>query len=280
MFHWSFFKTTLQKILSLFHSKKSNKEEDDIKHYLEQISSDDIMQSRGHTFAINLSDSLSHIGYIFSKSDSIVLPVYYNKIDNIIGSLSYKKYLTIILQKDTELRLSLSLKEIVEFLQISPLQKVLFISEYMDVFTLLKKMTLQKIELAVVVDEFGGTDGYICINDIIDYISQSLTITENSPVCDKDGFFYLSGSADLEVVFSIIQKSDFEKKKVIEILENSLEEYDTINGLLCSITGRVPEKNEKIQVGEATFFIMESSPKKIRKIKFHIQNVMYPMVIN
>lgn len=122
------------------------------------------------------------------------------------------------------------------------IREVLYVPESMMVKNAFEKMRLEKIQLAVVIDEYGGTAGIVTMEDILESIVGDIEDEYDEEEEDinlkSDGVYTLDGTADLEDVADELD---------ITLPEDS-EDYDTIGGYLTSILGRFPEEDETVEL--------------------------------
>ena len=118
----------------------------------------------------------------------------------------------------------------------------------------------RKLSIAVAIDEFGGTQGLITMEDILEEIVGEIHDEYDEVL--KDFEPSADGSA---VVNARIPIESFNEKFGVEIPDNS--EYETLNGFLYSITGRIPEIMEEIVHGDLHFSILKKSQRRIRLVR-------------
>ncbi|MBU2636791.1 MAG: hypothetical protein KJ963_06880, partial [Bacteroidetes bacterium] len=114
--------------------------------------------------------------------------------------------------------------------------------------------------IAIVVDEFGGTEGIITMEDILEEI-----VGEIHDEYDEE-LKEIETSADGTVLVNArINIKDFNEKFNANIPED--DEYETISGFLHKLTGKIPELNEEIHYMDLTFVIVKKSQRRIRQVK-------------
>ncbi len=118
--------------------------------------------------------------------------------------------------------------------------------------------------MALVIDEYGGTDGLASIEDIVEMIVGDIEDEhdlDEGPDVEKaaDGTFIANGRAGLDEV-SNATGVDFE-------LITDAEDFDTIGGFVSALAGHVPLRGEIITEGEFEFEILEADPRRVKKIK-------------
>ena len=147
------------------------------------------------------------------------------------------------------------------------LRPVLFVPPSMPALDLLVKMQATRTHMALVIDEYGGTDGLASIEDIVEMIVGDIEDEhdlDESPRIDAlaDGSFVVDARASLEAVSAAID-SDL-------TAISDAEEVDTIGGLITTLAGHVPVRGEIIVEGRLEFEILEADPRRVRRVKIHL----------
>jgi CBS domain containing-hemolysin-like protein len=137
------------------------------------------------------------------------------------------------------------------------------------VLDLLLKMQAAHTHLALVIDEYGGTDGLVSIEDIIEEIVGDIADEqdEESPQAKPlpAGGFVADARIDLE---------DFKKETGIEfVLDDTQEDIDTLGGLVVSLVGRVPQRGEIVAHADGTEFeVLEADPRRVKRLRIRPPN--------
>jgi CBS domain containing-hemolysin-like protein len=136
----------------------------------------------------------------------------------------------------------------------------------MQAYEILELFIKQKKQVAVVVDEFGGTAGMITMEDIVEEIFGEIEDEhdkeENTEIRHADGSFDFSGRAEIDYL---------NNKYQLELPENQ-EAYDTLGGLILYLRGDIPEEMETISHGVYTFTPLKVSETRIELVKITIQS--------
>lgn len=175
------------------------------------------------------------------------LPVYRGNIDNIIGIVYSKDLLSLLEHRDL-----IVLQDVI--------RPVHFVPESKKISQLLRELQQNKAHLAIVIDEFGGTEGLITMEDIIEEIVGEIhdeydeVSKANEPAKD--------GSVLVDAHLSI---SDFNAQFNAEIPESP--DYDTLAGFLQKTTGRLPDINEEIRFLDLVFVIAAKTARRIRQVR-------------
>lgn len=201
---------------------------------------------RTELIAVSVTDSLEHLRKKFSSSGNSKILVYDGSIDNIIGYVHHSKLF--------ELPIA-SIRRMTKEAPIVP--------ETMTAQKLLAIFIQSNKNLAVVVDEFGGTAGIVTIEDIMEEI-----FGEIEDEHDKVGLIDKRIS-DSEFEFSGRIEIDYINEKYLLSIETS-EEYETIAGLILHTKGSIPKLNEIIHISGSQFTIIEVSPTRIERIRLKL----------
>lgn len=175
------------------------------------------------------------------------LPVYKETIDHIIGVVYSKDLISLIEHKDL-----IVLQDIIRPAYVVPESK--------KISQLLRDFQLHKIHLAVVIDEFGGTEGIVTMEDIIEEI-----VGEIHDEYDEVQKIIEQASDGSVVVDATMSIPDFNEQFKANVPEAS--DYETLAGFLQKATGRLPELNEEIRQGDMSFTILNKSARRIRQVK-------------
>ncbi|HET6527450.1 MAG TPA: hemolysin family protein [Balneolaceae bacterium] len=168
-----------------------------------------------------------------------------NDIDNFLGFIESKEFLT-----KYQINSSFSLKSI--------LNEGLIVPESIYSFELLEKFRANKTDIALIVDEYGGTEGLITLHDLIENIFGELPDrfeeAEKKIVKRKDGSFLVDGATEIVAV------SDFFS------IEFNSADYSTFSGFIMSQLGRIPEESDIIDYRGYEFEVVDMDGKRVDKI--------------
>lgn len=163
-------------------------------------------------------------------------PVYVENIDNIIGVVHIKDILNSMLyHKDAIMDKPIRNLE-------GLIHSVPFIPETRNISSLFQGMRARRIHMAIVVDEYGQTSGLVTMEDIIEEIMGNIQDEHDdekiSIISQSDGSWLMDGMSPLEDVFHVLSIKQ----------EDILEEYDTLNGFLVSLLGKIPADGEQFSL--------------------------------
>ncbi|MDD2798634.1 MAG: gliding motility-associated protein GldE [Bacteroidales bacterium] len=215
----------------------------------------EVMTPRIDISAVDIKLSFKEVlNQVIEKGYSRI-PVYSGKQDVIKGILYIKDLLPYLNKADN-------------FRWQSLIRPAFFIPETKKIDTLLEEFKTQKIHLAIVVDEYGGTSGLITLEDVLEEIVGEISDEYDD---DEKQFIILE---DGSIIFEAkILMNDFYKVTDIneEEFEDVMGEAETLAGLILEMKGDFPARREIIHHNQYTFQILEMDKRRIQKIKFWIE---------
>ena len=213
----------------------------------------EVMTPRTHIIAVNIDATVDEILEIVIEENFSRIPVYENSIDNVIGLL-YVKDLFALIRKSTEWEISL--KDLI--------RPAYFVPEYKKIDELFKEMQKSKTHIAIVIDEYGGTAGLITIEDLLEEIVGNIFDEYDDVVLEyeqiDDNTYLVDGLLGINEINDIMH------------LDLPEEEFDTISGMILSLSGKMPEVGEEVEFEDVSFRIEEVDDKRISKIKIQKNN--------
>lgn len=212
---------------------------------------EDVMIPRSDIASISIDSKLEDLCKAILEHGHTRTLIYKGGLDNIAGFIHIKDLFAVIAGSK-----KVSLKKLIRKHIISP--------RSMKLIDLLAQMQINRTHIAVVVDEYGGTDGLVSIEDIIEEIvgriddEHDIDTDEDSYKIIRPGLIITSARVEIENIEEVIGIK----------LKHENEEIDTIGGLVMAISGCVPEKGEIIVVSEGIVAeIIEATPRTIKQIK-------------
>lgn len=184
------------------------------------------------------------------------IPVYANSRDNVKGIL-YAKDLLPHLDKPTSFRWQ------------TLIRPAFYVPETKMIDDLLTDFQQNRVHLAIVVDEFGGTSGLVSLEDILEEI-----IGDISDEYDTEEKLFTKIDNHTYIFEAKIQLNDFFKIEDIDeaVFSKIANEVETLAGLILEIKGEIPSKNERFDYGHYVFEIMAVDNRRIKKVKLHIKS--------
>ena len=218
---------------------------------LRDLTAADVMIPRADIFAVSSQDSFDDIINQMSAANHSRVPVYRDTLDGVVGIIHIKDLFAHLRTGDTP-----SVDKL--------LRPALFISPAIRLLDLLHEMRLRRRHLALVVDEFGGVDGLITIEDLVEQIVGEIedehdkTTTPRFEVKD-DGTAIADARLEVEDLESVAGKL---------LDDDERDEVDTVGGLVFALAGRVPGRGEVVRHRAGIQFeILEGDPRRIILLK-------------
>jgi putative hemolysin len=211
----------------------------------------EIMTPRTEIIAIPVEAAYDEARDTIVRAGHSRVPVYEESLDQIVGVL-YAKDLIRLSDSD-----SFDIRKI--------MRTVPFVPETKTISELLRQLRQEKVHLAIVLDEYGGTAGLVSIEDILEELVGEIddeydrhTPPEISPI-DKDT---LEVDARAHV-------DDVNEALEIKIPEDG--DYDTIGGFVFTSLGKIPDKGEEFRHDNVHFLVMDAEPRKINRLRIHVE---------
>ncbi len=219
---------------------------------LRHLTAYDVMVPRADIAGVDVSAPLDEVIAVTSGKGHSRVPVYRGNLDDVVGFVHIKDVLAAV---KSERKFSLA----------GLTRGVLFVAPSMRVLDLLLQMRLSRVHLALVVDEFGGTDGLITIEDLVEEIVGEIEDEHDAEAGPRlvrwpDGSLVADARVDVD---------EFEEAfgRVLTKEERE-EDIDTLGGLVATIAGRVPTRGELIlHSSGVSFEVMEADPRRIKRLR-------------
>jgi len=242
---------------------------------------EDVMVPRGDIIAVQQDISIGELVKVFEKAGHSRLVAYNDTLDDPVGMVHIRDLIAFMtaraaIDPDKPSRrkkqrvAGLDLGAIDLTMQLSStkiMREMLFVPPSMPALDLLEKMQATRIHLALVVDEYGGTDGLVSMEDIVEQIVGDIADEHDedelpSIVAQLDGSFVADARASLSDVTAAVG--------VAFDVGDAAEAVDTLGGYLMTQVGRLPLRGELVP-GPAGFEIevLDSDPRRIKKVRIH-----------
>lgn len=219
----------------------------------------EVMVPRVNVFSLPAETSIREAANLLAPEGYSRTPIYRCTIDDITGVLMYKDILT----KFREYEASGNDKKIIEA-PIETIQKnVLYTPETKNISNLLQEFRKKQVHLAIVVDEYGGTEGIVTIEDILEEI-----VGEISDEYDDDKSLFVEQSDGCWIVDARMNILDAEETFGINIPQEG--EYDTIGGYVFHCAGAIPSKGFVIHQDEFELEVLYSNERVVEKVRIKV----------
>lgn len=217
----------------------------------------DVMTPRADIVAVEVEAGLASVVAAFERGSFSRLPVYRDTLDDPIGFVHLK---------DIALTYGVgSGRAAKEFRLTDHIRKALFVPPSMRIATLMQRMQAARIHMALVIDEFGGVDGLVTIEDLVEQIVGDIEDEHDTEELEQwsdeaPGIYVIDARADIR---------EFEEAEGVHLLPADWEEdIDSFGGLVFMLTGHVPARGELIAHPDGhEFEIIDADPRRIKRLR-------------
>jgi magnesium and cobalt transporter len=211
----------------------------------------EIMVPRIDVVSISLDTPIPEIVTIISDCGHSRFPVYHDTVDNIVGMLYAKDLLHYMVKEESEIDLE------------KLIRPAYFVPESKKLDSLLMEFQRRRVHIAVVVDEYGGTSGIVCLEDIIEEI-----VGEIQDEFDNETEELLKISEGVYLCDARVNLEWLNEQLGIELPS---DDFDTLGGLVFHLFGKIPVRYEKMSYRNIDFIIQNMEGHKIDTIKIVLQ---------
>lgn len=219
---------------------------------LRDVTAYDVMVPRADIVAVDVSTPLPELIQLMTREAHSRLPVYRETLDDVVGIVHIKDVLGFFAKPE-------------EYDLAKITRNALFVSPSMRVLDLLIEMRLTRLHMAMVVDEYGGIDGLVTIEDLIESIVGDIQdehdVEQPPGMIDRpDGSMLADARTDV---------TDFEKKVGAVLTEEEREQdIDTLGGLVVYLAGRMPSRGEVVRHPSGIEFeVIDSDPRRVKRLR-------------
>ena len=235
---------------------------------LHEIRVEDVMVPRADILAVASSDPMGEVLARFRAAGHSRLPVHGDTLDEPKGMVHIRDFVHYMTEPAANPDVASGTLHIdmAQSLEASGVMRpVLFVPPSMQALDLLVRMQATRTHMAIVIDEFGGTDGLVTIEDIVEVIVGDIEDEhdeDESPkiVADADGSYTADARASLEDVLAMVG--------VPVATHDEAEAVETLGGLVTSLAGHVPAQGEHV-IGNARvdFEVLDSDPRRVKSVR-------------
>ena len=206
----------------------------------------EVMIPRTDIEALEVNSGVEDVAKLVVKVGHSRIPVYEENIDNVVGIVYAKDLLKSLISKSKNGKIR------------DVMRKPLFVPETKNIDDLFKELKSQRIHIAIVVDEYGGTSGLVTIEDLIEEIvgdiQDEYDIEEEEFIIVNEDEFIADARIDID---------ELSDKLSITI---SKEDYDTLGGFLVHMSNKIPAINDVISYEDITFTIIDADERRVSKV--------------
>ena len=214
-----------------------------------ELEAGDIFTPRIDIIGIPTDADKEEIAELFARTGFSRLPVYEDNIDHIIGILYQKDFHNYIIRTDRDIR--------------EMIKPAMFIAKTKKLGPLLKELQRDKMHIAVILDEFGGTVGIVTLEDILEELvgdiwdEHDTVVQEIEKVSDQE--YLVLGSANIDRLFELLQKEqDFD--------------FLTASGWVMELAGRIPKEGDSFEYQDLHVTVLKMAEKRVEKIRVTVKD--------
>jgi CBS domain containing-hemolysin-like protein len=237
-----------------------------------KLTVEDVMVPRADIIAVEESTTVTELMAVFREAEHSRLPVYRETLDDPRGMIHIRdlmSWITTAAEKSGKASLNLGAVDLSSTTgSLNITREILYVPPSMPVLDLLLRMQLSRRHLALVVDEYGGTDGLVSIEDLVEEVVGEIDDEHDvadEPLIREDVRLGLVADARTPI-------DDLEKHLNLELVSPEQEEdIDTIGGLVFSLAGRIPARGELVRHPSGIEFeVLDADPRRIKKLRIHM----------
>jgi len=257
---------------------------------LRELRVNDVMVPRADIVAVQASATLATVLHLFRTAGHSRIPVYGENLDEPLGMVHIRDFVDYIAARAETagrerlrrspgrgrsdasaevqaeaMRIGVDLEAPLSGANI--LRPVLFVPPSMPAIDLLVKMQATRTHMALVIDEYGGTDGLVSMEDIVEMVVGDIEDEHDDEeaaqiVADGEGRWIVDARTSLE---------DVSEELGVELADADIaEEVDTLGGLIVTLAGRVPVRGELVSGPDSLEFeVLDADPRRLKKIRIH-----------
>lgn len=214
----------------------------------------EIVKPRIDVVAVEVNQSISEIKEVFLKERFSRIPVYEEDIDHIIGILSERDFFSALVRDE-----NIEVRDLV----MSPL----FVMGTQKISELLKELQRRKMHMAIVIDEFGGTEGLVTMEDILEQLVGDIWDEHDEKIK------VMTQINEHQYLFF----ADFPIDEFQEVLNVTIPDgnYHTLGGFIVEMLEHIPKEGEELHYGPLVITVTEVEKRRIRKVRVEVQGESY-----
>ncbi|SMO55369.1 CBS domain-containing protein [Paracoccus laeviglucosivorans] len=224
---------------------------------LRRMRVDDVAIPKAEIVAAPINATLPEIVEMFREHGFSRIPVFRGTLDSPLG---------LIHLKDLALKHGFG-SDAPQFMLRPMLRPLLYVPPSMPIGVLLQQMQQKRIHMAMVIDEYGGVDGLVTIEDLIEQVIGEIEdehdeIEDGLMILEKPGQWLMQSRVPLEAV---------ERETGLRLTAEDEDEIDTLGGLIFMLTGRVPVQGEIVpHESGAEFEVIEADPRRVKRVRLRL----------
>ncbi len=215
-----------------------------------------IMVPRADIVSVDLETAIVDVVALLVEEGHSRVPVFRGSLDEVVGMVHIKDLANALIEQKSSDNVFTDLS--------NAMRPVIFVAPTARVLDLLLDMRLKRTHMAMVIDEYGGIDGLVTIEDLVEQI-----VGEIADEHDEDEDPELIDRADGSIMADArVTLSEFVARYGDVFSEDDMSEHDTLGGLVIRLTGRVPSRGELVtHENGLEFEIVDADPRRIRRLR-------------
>ena len=233
---------------------------------------EDVMVPRADIVAVDDSVTIEDLLRVFRKSEHSRVPVYRETLDDPRGMIHIRDLMSWITEEangNGNDRIDLGKVDLTRTVGLIDItRELIYVPPSMSVLDLLLKMQTAQLHLALVVDEYGGTDGLVSIEDLVEEVVGDIADehdVEDEPMLENDQALGLVADARLPI-------EELEDQLGIDLVTDEQEEdIDTLGGVVFTLAGRIPARGEVVSHPSGVEFeVLDADLRRIKRLRIHV----------
>jgi CBS domain containing-hemolysin-like protein len=226
---------------------------------------EDVMKPRADIVAVDKTCTFAEVVARFVESEHSRMPVYKETLDDPVGVIHVKDVFKLLARKTRKPKPEDQILQGGRHV----VRKMLYVPPSMPAAILLALMRSRRSHMALVIDEFGGTDGLVTLEDLLEKLVGEISDEHDeesdqgySPIVEDELGWIVDGRAPLEELEASMGEG-------VDLAPEDLdEEIDTVAGLMNAIAGRVPQRGELIEhPGGFTLEVLAADPRRVKRVR-------------
>ena len=220
---------------------------------------DDVAIPKADIVAAPENITLSELTKIFRESNLTRVPIFKSTLDNPIGFVHLKD---LALRNGFGKQKKFNIKDLI--------RPLIYVPPSMTLGTLLQKMQAERIHMSLVIDEYGGVEGLLTIEDLLEQIVGEINDEHEL----KEDLLWSREKENVFIVNARLNLEDFKSQAGVDLTKRrNGEEYDTIGGLVFNITNRIPSRGEVVTDSSGNeFSVLEADPRSIKRLRLNLRS--------
>jgi CBS domain containing-hemolysin-like protein len=277
-----FFQRLLTKALTKGKEKAVSVTEQELLHFIEEIEDEGVLEEqesnlvqsalnfdettagqiltpRVNIIAVSINEDVNKVRDVFLSEGYSRMPVYEKTIDHVCGTLHIKDFMRRFISGE-----HFNIRDI--------MQETLYITSFMKISETLKLMQKEKMHLAIVVDQYGGTEGLVTLEDIIEELVGE--IWDEGDEVDSPIIFTSDNVFEVSAALSVNDFNRYFKKRRAELDFEIESDSNTVGGWVFGLFGRIPQEKDVYEFEVFKITVLSLAERRIKRLRFEIMDII------